>query len=351
MKTNIFLNSYQQPENKLTYNFFSIIEILNCKNLFDFLTNNNTIQNSLTNLRFVYGGGETNPDGSFELTLENGNKITVFYENKTGRRSLDANQLIGHLTLCDDDDILLVTSPRKSDIEIIKNLADERIIFKTWQEISLFLKNSYPDNLIIKQFNEYGKKSGEFDELGEIYHEDIKVYSEYMKIDFDKKTDSIFRTFLHEIDFEKFGFRKIRKYYQNDWGRKGIEFTIENCENKSFGQFGAISLYYDTEDHIINFLKNTPELAFFFDVDPKFKNLLQQDNDFRELIKNLEFEGFESNLDNDKTPNEWRLLYYRKPITEFQILNVQEIITFAESILLKIITNNSMNHKYFKEFQ
>lgn len=350
MKTNIFLNSYQQPENKLTYNFFSIIEILNDKDLFDFLTNIQTAQNPLISLKTVYGGGETNPDGSFEIKLQNNRQVTIYYENKTNRRGLDTNQLLGHLKLCGENDLLLVTSPRKSDIDIVKQIEDKRIVFKTWQEISLFLKTSYTDNLIIQQFVEYGKKSGEFDELGEIYLDDIKLYCEYLKIDFDKKIESIFRTFSHEIDFAKFGFTNISQYYNNDWGRNGIEFKFKNSENNSYGQFGAVSLYYDTDDHGIQFLKNAPEIVFFFDITPDFKPLLQADNEFRELLKSLEDEGFENNIDNDKSPNEWRLLYFRRPLTEFQILNVQELVTFTENVLTKILKNNATKHKYFSEF-
>ena len=310
------------------------------------MTNLETAQNPLTSLKTVYGGGETNPDGSFNLRLQNNKQINVFYENKTNRRGLDTNQLIGHLKLCGDNDLLLVTSPRKSDIDIVRLLADKRIVFKTWQEISLYLKTNFQDNLIIQQFVEYGKKSGEFDELGEIYLDDIKIFCEFLKIDFDKKIESIFRTFSHEIDFAN-----VNLHYNNNWGRNGIEFELKNSENKSYGQFGAIALYYDTYDHGIHFLKNAPEIAFFFDVTPNFKNSLQADNKFRELIKNLEDEGFESNLDNDKSPNEWRLLYFRKPITDFQTINVQELVAFAENVLTKILKNNGTKHKYFAEFQ
>lgn len=351
MRTNIFLNSYQQPENKLTYNFFSIIELLNDSEFFDFLTNKKTVNNPLTNLKTVYGGGETNPDGSFDIKLVDNIQITVLYENKTNRRGLDVNQLNGHLKLCGDNDLLLVTSPRKSDIDIIRQINDNRIIFKTWQEISLFLKTTYQDNTIIQQFVEYGKKSGEFDELGEIYLDDIKVYCEYLKIDFDKKIESIFRTLVHELDFGKFGFNNVNYYYNNDWGRNGIEFEIKDTTDSTYGQFGAVSLYYNSYDHEIPFLKNCPEIVFFFDVTPEHKLLLQNDKEFKELTRTLEDEGFESNLDNQKSPNSWRLLYYRKPITEFQTLNVQELVTFTENVLTKILKNKATKHKYFAELQ
>lgn len=351
MKTNIFLNSYQQPENKLTYNFFSIIELLNDSELFDFLTNKKTANNPLANLKTIHGGGETNPDGSFDIKLVDNKQITILYENKTNRRGLDVNQLTGHLKLCRENDLLLVTSPRKSDIDIIRQINDNRIIFKTWQEISLFLKTTYQDNIIIQQFVDYGKKSGEFDELGEIYLDDIKLYCEYIKIDFEKKVENIFRTLVHELDFNKFGFNNVNFYYKNNWGRNGIEFELKNLAETTYGQFGSVSLYYDTYDHEILFLKNCPEIVFFFDVTPEHKHLLQNDNEFKELIRTLEDEGFESNLNNEKSSNSWRLLYFRKPITEFQTINVQTLVTFTENILTKILKNNANKHKYFAELQ
>src|SRR5699024_5700292 len=105
------------------------------------------------------------------------------------------------------------------------------------------------------------------------------------------------------------------------------------------------------EDHRIPLLKGVPEIAFFFDVHSDKKQMLQTDKDFIELVKRLENEGFESNLNNDKATNNWRLLYFRKPIIEFNSLNVQELIKFAEDIIGKILVNNGMKHKYFNELQ
>jgi hypothetical protein len=351
MRTNIFLNSYQQPENKLTYNFFSIIELLNDNTLFDFLTNKKTANKPLVNLETVYGGGETNPDGSFVITLIDNSQIKVLYENKTNRLGLGVNQLKGHLKLCGENDLLLVTTPRKSDIDIIKQIEDNRVIFKTWQEISLFLQKNYRDNMIVQQFVDYGKRSGEFDELGEIYHDEIKLYCDYLKVDFDKKINSIFQTLVYELDFSKFGFSNLSSAYKNNWGRKGVEFSFKKPTETTYGQFGSISLYYDTSDHGIPFLEDCPEIAFFFDVNPEYKSSLRADNEFKKLVMALENEGFESNLNNEKTPNAWRLLFFRKPIMGFQILNVQELVKFVDNVLTILLKNEATKHKYFAELQ
>lgn len=350
MRTNIFLNAYQQPENKLTYNFLSIIELLNSKLFIDFLTKKQSCENPVKYIETVYGGGGSNPDGSINIKLLDNKLITVYYENKTNRRGLDPNQLIGHLNMCGENDLLLVTSPRKSDITIIQGINDSRIIFKTWQEISLFLKSNYRENPIILQFVEYGKKSGEFDELGEIYHEEIKLYSEYLKINFDKKIQSIFANYIHDMDFSKFGFNNLKIQYSDGWGRKGTELFLKNAEDTTYKQFGAISFYYDTTDHQILFKNNLPELVFFFDINPKYRSLIEDDLEFKLIVDNLILDGFESNLNMKLSPNNWRLLIYRKSISELKILNVQEIISFTEKVLSILIKNNAISHNYFLEF-
>ena len=39
----------------------------------------------------------------------------------------------------------------------------------------------------------------------------------------------------------------------------------------------------------------------FFDVNPEYKSSLRADNEFKKLVMALENEGFESNLNNEKT--------------------------------------------------
>ena len=346
---NIFLNAYQQPENKLTYNFLSLLNLINDKNIAVFLLDKNVGDKPITDIKTVHGGGETNPDGSFRVKLADGQNIKVVYENKTNRRVLSEQQLIGHLKQCDPCDILLVTSPRKSDLEIIRNINDKRIILKTWQEISLFIKSNYANNDIAMQFVEYGKKSGEFDELGEIYLTDLNIYYDYLKINFDKKIESIFRHFLFAFDFNSFGFTTFNnRYFTDGWGRRGIEIK-ERSNNTSYGQWASISLYYDTEDHNIPFKNGVPEIAFFFDILPDRKRQLQDDVEFNQLADRLVAIGFESNLNNESSANKWRLLFYRKPLTSFTSLNVQELIMFSENVLNSLLKEQALRHPYFKE--
>lgn len=257
MKLNLFLNSYQQAENKLTYNFLAILEILNDREVCEFLTNENLKEKPISNIKTVYGGGESNPDGSFDLTKSNGDIMTVYFENKTNRRGISIEQLNGHLSLCAENDLLLVITPRKSDIDIIKKMNVQKIRFFTWAEFASKLRKL--NNDLANQFIEYGELSGEFEELGEIHKSEILAYCDYYKTNFDKKINNILNHFHHEVDLSKYGF-EVDKRQDFRWGRKGTEFIsgdygAMDFEYYKYGQFWTIGLYYDSSDHEIAFKK------------------------------------------------------------------------------------------------
>lgn len=351
MKTNIFLNSYQQPENKLTYNFLSILEYLNDKETVEFLTGLKADKEKpVENIQTVYGGGETNPDGSFDV-IANGKKITILYENKTNRRKLDPQQLIGHLKERDKDVLLLVTTPRVTDRKIVEEINDKRIIFKTWGEFATFLTRNYKNDFIISNFVEYGKQSGEFESLCEFSKEDIKTFCGFQKLNFDRKIQEIFKTFIDYFnsDINRL-FKKMVFSYKNQWGRCGAEFGNE--KENTYGQFGALSYYFDTYDHGIDFKEDsTPEICFFFDVHADKKYKLQQDEKVRKIVDDLIPLGFESNLGDKLTKNNnaWRLLVYRRSITAFDCLTPQVLSLFANEVFEKLVAVQANEHAYFKE--
>lgn len=351
MKTNIFLNSYQQAENKLTYNFLSILELINSKSLMESLFPLQLKDNPIQNVRTVYGGGESNPDGSFELKKENGDIITVYFENKTKRRGLSTGQIELHINWLKQDDLLLVVTPRKSDIDLIRGLGNVNIIFFTWTEIANQLKKI--DNSIISQFLEYGKLSGEFEELGELHKTDINIFCDYSKINFEKKLNNILNNFHFEIDVEKYGF-SIPKRMSTDWGRQGTEFIygdyeLEDNAINSYGQFWTIAYYFDPSDHGIPFKNDQPEICFFFDIIPSEKIRLQKDADFIKILNELKSLGFESNLNEEISPNQWRLFFYRTPISEFNEISVTSLLHFTDEVFTKLLSVDLINHPYFKE--
>jgi hypothetical protein len=353
MKTNIFLNPYQQPENKLTYSFLSLLELTNNKIFCEFLSKRKLIDRPLSNIRTIFGGGKTNPDGSFDLTESGGESFTVYFENKTRRLGLTHSQIEGHLKWLKANDLLLIITPRKSDMEILGVINDPRIVFYTWSEIAAQLK--LVGEIICYHFINYGKISGEFEELGEIMGDEINIFCKYFKSNFDRKIQSIMSDLYHEIDITKYGLN-IPKRINNQWGRKGIEFIKHNYEydesnGLSYGQFFAITYYYDTTDHSIPFKKDEPEICIFFDVIPSRKHLLKTDNDFKVKLDELTKLGFESNLNEEISGNAWRLFFYRKPLSEFNKLSVLSLIDFTDGVFTNIVNSELFNHKYFDEIR
>ena len=104
MQTNVFLNSYKKREDELTYAFFSMLEIMASKELFEFLSQKNLASDPLKNIKLLPVGLTTNPDGEILLTDNNNEEFKLLFENKTKIRKLDKNQIIGHLALCSADD-------------------------------------------------------------------------------------------------------------------------------------------------------------------------------------------------------------------------------------------------------
>jgi hypothetical protein len=353
MKTNIFLNAYQQAENKLTYNFLAILELLNDKGLCEFLTGLALSEKPVAEIKTVYGGGESNPDGSFNLKKQNGDIITVFFENKTKRRGLSVQQIVSHLNWCKGDDLLLVVTPRNSDIDIIRSLQNDKVKFFTWSEVAVRLKSL--ESEIANQFIEYGRLSGEFEELGEIHRDDIAIYCKFLKTNFDNKLNNILDNFHHQIDLRNYSF-STKKRKNSQWGRIGTEFINGDYESVDFekyrfGQFWAISYYHNTYDHRIPFKIDLPEIAFFFDINPKRKSAIQMDDDFMAIMDSLKALGFESNLNNELSPNPWRLFCYRKPISDFQELSVLSLLNFCDEVMQKILSTKALSHPYFSEMQ
>lgn len=348
MKPNLFLNPYQQPENKLTYNFLSLVNLLNEREFLEWLTDELLDNDPLENIETVFGGRKSNPDGCITLRNRGKNIIKIYIESKTNRRGISKEQLVLHLEWLNAGDKLLVITPRLSDKNIIREIKNNDIIFKTWSEISEYLKSKI-NNVIVEQFIEYGKLSGEFDEFGEITSNEIKIFTENLKLNFDKKITSIFYNFSFEYDFKSNGLTKIKPVYSDNQGRRWVELNFKN-KITSYGQWWAISYYYNTNDHGIKFKKDVPEIIFFFDIDPANISILKSDKIFVDIIKKLENIGFESNLDEHLTDNTWRLLIYRKSIIDFEVININEIIKFTDNVIFLLKNCDAFDHKYFNEF-
>ena len=357
MFTNLFLNSYKKKEDELTYAFFSMLELLNSNEFFEFLTKKKLIKNPLKYLKPLPVGNNTNPDGELIFIDENNNEFKLFFENKTKIRNLSKEQLKGHLTLCKSNDVLLVITPRKTDKIMVEEIKDKRIIFYTWSEIADNLRNSFPDNILAKQFIEYGKITGQFEELGEINFDDILVEIGTQRVKFNEKMESILLN-LHEnleAGNSLFSNENLTIEDEDEYGRWGIGIHGKR-KRKLFDQWVFIGYYYNTNDHGIDFKKEgVPEIAIFFDVlynketNDENLNKILSDIDFCKKIKDLKKYGFENNLDGKITENRHRLFYIRKPIDELDKINVFVFLDFLNETFEKIKSIGLDKHKYFAE--
>jgi len=350
MKTNIFLNAYQQPENKLTYSFIALLEFLNSKELMDFLIDRRFVlsEKPITNVRTVYGGYERNPDGSVELRRADGVLCTIFLEVKTWRRPIDEEQLIGHIkNHLKDHDLLLFISTSRNDCEKAKKL-DGRIISMPWNEIAQFLNYRVTDR-VANQFVRYGRMRGEFLERPEISEREIEQMVSYFGSNITAKISRLFHDLCENSHFKQLLGPNIGIEYRNDWGREGVDFGFSR-PIKQYKAWYFFGIYNNEEDHEIPFKnEGIPELAFFLDIDSSLHGKLLKDDKLVAELASLERSGFEFNHDGAITNNKWRLLFHRTPLTQVKELNERSMVEFATSVLSKLDLgkNHEIREKLF----
>jgi len=333
MQTNVFLNSYKKKEDELTYAFFSMLELLNSRNLYSFLSGEELSIEPFVGMRVLPVGHSTNPDGEISLVKQDGTEFKLLFENKTKIRGLDKGQLLGHLELCLPHDRLLVVTPRKSDLRIVHEIHDERIVFHTWGEVATELLSNHPSNPLVVQFIEYGRISGQFEELGEIAHYDIETYIQSLSVRFEHRMNTILAYLFEDISSAESSLPVPENdiwFGDKTWGRHGIEIGERTCQTRTYGQWYFIGYYHDPTDHGIPFKKGIPEIALFFDVKPDLRPALVADAPFCNAVRALVDLGFEHNLDGKASENQWRLFFRRIPIDEFDVLNAAQLRDFLE---------------------
>lgn len=269
---NVFMNAYQQPENKLTYNFLCLIENMpNNKQFIEFLTDEKFIlsQQPLVSIQSVFGGYEANPDGLFIVSTHDDKNINIYFENKTFRLSLTKEQILRHVsTFCQNNNsFLLVVTPRPADKTIIEDCiknVGQKLFFKTWTEVSQQLQNTEKSNpaFIVSQFIEYGKLSGEFMSM-QLTDADFRIYIDYYKNNVESKIEQSLENSTVDIDYSQFNNSIRRVEFKNHWGRMGYEYEFTN----NYGMWFFYGVYFSSADHGIKFKKDSePEIAFFFRV-------------------------------------------------------------------------------------
>jgi hypothetical protein len=241
MRTNVFLNSYEQPENRLTYSF--LVEHLSPRCVADLLQKIGIVVPFVEShaVELLCGGQEANPDGSVEVKGKEANGLRIYLENKTRRRALDIEQIKRHIAihLQNPKDILLVITTNKDDGQTLRALGDNRIRFVAWNEILNSLEglmasgaDSDPDRFLLQQFTEYLEKSGEVWRARMIDKRLIDCYSQRLKLTSDAKefVDQGWRL----IDGIKDEVQaKFRQHIESagmalHWGRLGAECVLSS---------------------------------------------------------------------------------------------------------------------------
>jgi hypothetical protein len=242
--------------------------------------------------------------------------------------------------------ILLVLTPRPSDARIVECLNDERLLFLSWQEIANYLKHASQGNssgaMIVRQFLEYAQEAKEF-MSSELEKKDIDAFIEYMASRPDEKIQGAFELLGAKFEFKDLVSLSQPPYWNDAWGRKGIDMQLPTEKYSRWLSFG---IYYDTEDHGIPFLAGCPELALFVDIHPKERERLRNNSLFVESLARLEKLGWEENLSNTRTDNEWRLLWWRKPLSEFSVLTVDML----QDVLAKRLSELKSEPEFAREY-
>lgn len=334
------MNSYEQPENKLTYNFLCLLEHMDgFKEFCEYLMDETVAlaNHPLVEIETVFSGYQSNPDGKICVKAQNKDEYTIYLENKTFRSGLDEKQLINHLSehCREDNSFLLVTTPRITDQQIINKLGNKKVFFKTWSKIANKLADinrSLPNpSFVISQFIEYGELSGEFTDMENLTKEEIGFYINTIKLGVERKISHIFERLRNDFDFEQYGFNNVKTGVKKHWGRHGIEIYFD--PRNDYGQWCFFGIYFDTTDHGLKFkMTDTPELALFFDCHPSHMKSLQHNREFRSALENLCKKGFEDNLSKNLA-SKWRLVFWRKPLTEIEDFSYDSLKTIFQDKL------------------
>lgn len=321
--TNIFMNPYKQPENRLTYNFLCLLEHMDgFKQFMEYLLEDTLALDAAppSEIETVFSGHRSNPDGKICVSTRGAGTYAVYIENKTFRYELDEQQLRNHLReFCQDDNsLLLVTTPRIGDKAVVDKLGNRKVFFKTWSQIANKLEainGSFANPcFLISQFIEYGELSGEFEDMEDMTKQEISAYIDTIRFGVERKMQHLFERLRTEVDLEEFGFADVESVVKKHWGRYGIEYKFQ--PKTDYGQWLFFGILFDPKDHSIKFKKKgIPELSLFFDCFPDDKKALRENGKVRKALIELSNLGYEDNLDN-KLANSWRLVFWRKPLME-----------------------------------
>jgi hypothetical protein len=308
------------------------------KAFLEFLTDGviSLAEDPIHGMETVYSGGASNPDGAVTVLDTEQRKRSIFFENKTWRRTLDTQQLKNHLALhcTKPESFLLVITPRPSD-RVVAQSVSKKVFFKTWDQIASKLaainRKLNEPAFIITQFLDYGNQSAEFINM-EIEKSELNAYVTSVAANVNGKINGLFDTAVSEFPFDQLGIKGVTHGINDHWGRHGAEIYFKH--KKKYEQWMFFGIYYDSADHGIAFKKaKTPELAFFLDIDPGYREKLTMAIGIKDDIAKLRKEGFDDNLFGRVTSNQWRILSKRTSLTELNGLTLIAVTKFMTETL------------------
>jgi hypothetical protein len=352
LKTNIFRNCYEQPENKLTYGFLSLLEHLDIRVSERLLFASGVPAGPYERLHveLLYGGGETNPDGCIVLESRS-DEIRIFFENKTWRRRLDMEQIRRHISVHLANSAqrrLLVVTAEANDRRDLDALKDSRIHFMTWHDIAESAEilsrtvRGPKDQFLLGEFQEYLETSGEAWRAKMLDSKLLKAHAQFLE-NFpdedrflkecwrltDALRDDIRRSFDNEI-------KSVST--EKHWGRVGNECSLRQAP---LGQWVFWGVYYDPQDHKIKFKAPfQAEFAVFFDIGKEHRDRLRKASSISNAISELKGKGFEFNFPDNECGNAWRMCYWRESMNQYERAGLEKLRTMFEMQLRTLFASD-----------
>ncbi len=278
----------KQIEDNTTKAFINTLEYSNVELLYHFLSYLNIpfVTNQIPMYDMQVSELYSRPDAQ----IQTGN--TSYYIESKVQAQLEENQIKNHLASIGES-ILIIITPRNSDLNIVNKISNSRLKFITWEEIyqlfSKYLTNrkKVEDNFILIQFLNYMENIGmaPFDGFTK------EDFDSFLYIDDDPKREIrsiVKQKLIKYLDAIQMEIKSIPSY-------KGLKVEVGNLQEKSDHIWGTLSdetkskvdvphfnFVLDRNTFSIGFIVEgkTPAIQFYEYVNAKPDTLL-------ELLSNL----------------------------------------------------------------
>lgn len=193
---------------------------------------------------------------------------TDYYIESKVQAPLEEYQICNHLTSIGES-VLIIITPRESDLDIVKKIKNPRLKFITWEKIYIQFSNylmsrkNEDDNFILKQFLKYLESIGMAPFNG-FTKEDFDSFL-YVEDDPKKEIRSIvkhkFKKYLDEIQNEV---KSVPAY-------KGLKVEVGNLQMDSHSIWGTLSDESKSKVNVphFNFVLNRNTFSIGFIVEGK----------------------------------------------------------------------------------